>query len=85
MVRPSFNLLLCICGLQETVFKVKGDMTKVNLYYDQDEGCVRGVKATYGAHDGCPMFLQDCFPAATLFCNQATSVMMFTTAAAAAT
>lgn len=25
-------------------------MTKVNLYYDQEEGCVRGVKPTYGEH-----------------------------------
>uniref|UniRef100_A0A383V8S0 Jacalin-type lectin domain-containing protein n=1 Tax=Tetradesmus obliquus TaxID=3088 RepID=A0A383V8S0_TETOB len=33
---------------QETTFKIKGDMTKVNLYYDQEEGCVRGVKPTYG-------------------------------------
>jgi hypothetical protein len=39
-------------GLQETTFKIKGDMTKVNLYYDQDEGCVRGVKPTYGER-GC--------------------------------
>jgi hypothetical protein len=46
------HLLPCAaaCALQETTFKIKGDMTKVNLYYDEAAGCVRGVKPTYGEH-----------------------------------
>lgn len=29
---------------------ITGDITKVNLYYDTVEGCVRGVKPTYGSN-----------------------------------
>jgi hypothetical protein len=40
-------------ALQETTFKIKGDMTKVNLYYDESAGCIRGVKPTYGEDSCC--------------------------------
>jgi hypothetical protein len=30
-------------------WKMSGDITKVNLYYGESEGCVKGIKAQYGA------------------------------------
>jgi hypothetical protein len=33
---------------QETQWKRHGDMVKLNLFFDQDKGCLVGVKPTYG-------------------------------------
>lgn len=33
---------------QETQWKRHGDMVKLNLYFDQDQGCLVGAKPTYG-------------------------------------
>ncbi len=34
---------------QDYNWKVSGDITKVNLFYGESEGCVKGIKAQYGA------------------------------------
>lgn len=34
---------------QDYHWKVSGDVTKINLYYGEAEGCVKGIKAQYGA------------------------------------
>eukprot|EP00878_Enallax_costatus_P018682 GHUV01019681.1.p4 GENE.GHUV01019681.1~~GHUV01019681.1.p4 ORF type:complete len:128 (+),score=33.17 GHUV01019681.1:846-1229(+) len=33
---------------QETQWRSKGDITKINMYYDDQDECVRAVKPTYG-------------------------------------
>lgn len=34
---------------QDYNWKTSGDISKVNMYYGEAEGCVKGVKAQYGA------------------------------------
>lgn len=34
---------------QDYNWKTSGDITKVNLYFGESEGCLKGVKAQYGA------------------------------------
>jgi len=34
---------------QDYHWKVSGDISKVNLYFGEAEGCVKGIKAQYGA------------------------------------
>lgn len=33
---------------QDYNWKVSGDITKVNLFFGESEGCVKGIKAQYG-------------------------------------
>eukprot|EP00879_Flechtneria_rotunda_P027008 GHRR01028865.1.p1 GENE.GHRR01028865.1~~GHRR01028865.1.p1 ORF type:complete len:185 (+),score=46.07 GHRR01028865.1:185-739(+) len=47
---PRAHAAVWLLPLQETAWRQFGDITKINLYYNPVEQCLKGIKPTYGSN-----------------------------------